>query len=449
VATVSIAAFLLPDVARFAALVPRQVVRGEVWRLVSWPFVTRGPITGVAILGMLYGIARQLAPERPFLRTLLAIILGAALLQTAAAFVLEELGLLSFGGWEGPVPVLLGLLVVWARLDPGRPASAWLPLTRATAAAVVALATRLGGSMGLLAMLVGWTLTRKEAALRRMWLLARDWWSAPMAVRRGVSEEFLVGALSLYVRRWRLLILPLVTLTFTIMLARVLLERGFGRHAVYAGLFQFLFEWFWMIPFMSGVLGHALGVVRGHGSEGEGALRSVIRGLPRVGATATIVGLLALALGLMAYVLAIVLVAYFSPEVVSSDRTGDAVVAGATTWVHLFAPLLGFVVLVPFVLAPLVAEAEGVAGPLRAMARSRGLVRQRRLLVWLVYGATAVGPAILLAMETLTAHDELLKVVAEAVVALTFNAIGELAVILLYLELRIRDGAPVRVTATA
>lgn len=118
----------LSGVAGWLVLSPAAVWEGEVWRLVTWPFVEGDPLGLLFAALTLYGFGRDLAWAWGTRRLLLTWLgFGAA---SGLAVVLLSL-LLPLPGAAGPWPVLLALLVAWGLLFPERQMSIWglLPLS--------------------------------------------------------------------------------------------------------------------------------------------------------------------------------------------------------------------------------------------------------------------------------------------------------------------------------
>jgi membrane associated rhomboid family serine protease len=105
----------------FAAFVPALVLRGEVWRLVTWPFVEgRDPLSLIFGALTLYWFGRDLTwawGPRRFLVTFLAIAGLSAAATTLLSLVVAPLG---DRVWLGAWPVLSALIVGWAMLFPER-----------------------------------------------------------------------------------------------------------------------------------------------------------------------------------------------------------------------------------------------------------------------------------------------------------------------------------------
>ena len=101
-------------------LVPGAVLRGQLWRLVTWPFLEGEPIGLLFACLMLYWIGRDLVyawGERAFLLRFAAIAAGAGALTTALSFLLPGV---SHGAYAGTWAVLDGLIVAWGLLHRGR-----------------------------------------------------------------------------------------------------------------------------------------------------------------------------------------------------------------------------------------------------------------------------------------------------------------------------------------
>jgi len=175
----------------WAVLAPQAIVRGQVWRLVTWPFIEAEPLGLIFGLVMLWQFGSQLAydwGEARFLSTFLLLAFGAGLVTVAMAMLLPPFaGVAYVGMW----PVVDALLVMWALRYPDRQLSFWgvLPMTGRTLAILVVAGTVVyalaaGGLGGLVAftphfaaLLLGWALTRARLGLPlRRWKLAwRDY----------------------------------------------------------------------------------------------------------------------------------------------------------------------------------------------------------------------------------------------------------------------------------
>jgi membrane associated rhomboid family serine protease len=105
--------------ARWTALEPSRIFRGEVWRLVTWPFIEAGPISLVITCVFIYRFGSDLAHtwgERKLVRFSTHILVGAAVV-TCLLNALVGGHAAHLGGWA--VPDLL--VIAWARQFPDRP----------------------------------------------------------------------------------------------------------------------------------------------------------------------------------------------------------------------------------------------------------------------------------------------------------------------------------------
>jgi membrane associated rhomboid family serine protease len=111
---------VLTGLATWGAFVPALVLRGQLWRLVTWVFFERDPISLLFGALMLYWFGRDLCwawGPRRFLGTYLALAAGSAVATTALALAVPQL---AGGAWAGAWAVLSALIVAWAMLFPER-----------------------------------------------------------------------------------------------------------------------------------------------------------------------------------------------------------------------------------------------------------------------------------------------------------------------------------------
>lgn len=183
-------------VADAAVLAPELVKRGELWRLVTWPFVQRDVFALLFTGFMLWSLGQQLSyawSERRFVTRFLAYTAGAGVGTTLLSFVFEGASAPHLGAW----PVVNALIVAWAMLFPDRQVNLWgiLPVTGKTLALLVVFGTLLaavmsGGLRGfgsfaphLVAIAIAWTQARGLGG-RRFGRQARQWWAERDAKRR-------------------------------------------------------------------------------------------------------------------------------------------------------------------------------------------------------------------------------------------------------------------------
>jgi membrane associated rhomboid family serine protease len=177
------------DLQRAAALSPVMIARGQVWRLVTWPFVQQDPFDLLFGALMLYWLAQQLGfvwSERRFLSRFF----GYAVFASLAATLLGQVWAPASGVYYGIWPVANALIVSWAMLFPDRQVNIWgvLPLTGKVAALLVVGGTLLygiaqGGLAGigryvphLAAIALAFALAR-GLGVGRPWRDARAWWA--------------------------------------------------------------------------------------------------------------------------------------------------------------------------------------------------------------------------------------------------------------------------------
>jgi membrane associated rhomboid family serine protease len=109
-----------PPLFELAALSPADVWRGEVWRLVTWPWVESGPIALILAIVFLLWFGRDVAAEmgsRPFLR-----LFGGALLFAAVCTCLIARidGAVFEQRYLGTWPLATAVLVAWGLWFPHR-----------------------------------------------------------------------------------------------------------------------------------------------------------------------------------------------------------------------------------------------------------------------------------------------------------------------------------------
>ncbi len=183
------------------ALLPDLIVRGEVWRLVTWPFVQpRADIFGLFFGGLvLWQMGQQLpylwGGEGRFLQRFLLFTLAASVGATLVSRVWPVAAAQHLGVW----PVADALLLSWAMMNPGAQISLMmvLPVTGRTFALLLVAGTALygvavGGIPGLALMVphfsalgAAWLLgTGRLPSGRRFRLGLRDWWLEQQLRRR-------------------------------------------------------------------------------------------------------------------------------------------------------------------------------------------------------------------------------------------------------------------------
>jgi membrane associated rhomboid family serine protease len=176
---------------------PEAVLRGQFWRLLTWPFVQRDPMSLLFGGYMLYWVGQQLAfvwSEERFLLRFLGYAVFASVATSVVALLWAPLrDLQHVGIW----PVANAMLVSWAMLYPDRQLNFWgvLPLTGRATAWLVLGGTILwgisaGGLVGILsftphlfALAAAWVASR-GLGVRGPWRDARMWWAERDAKRR-------------------------------------------------------------------------------------------------------------------------------------------------------------------------------------------------------------------------------------------------------------------------
>jgi len=171
---------------QLSALAPTAVQRGEVWRLVTWPFVQDDPLTLLFGGFILWTFGQQLSfvwSERRLVWRFFETVLGAGLLTTLLAMFWEPAARPHLGIW----PVANALLFAWAMIHPDRQLNIWgvLPVTGRTLALLVVFGTVLyglasGGLSGigffaphLFAIAIAWVRSRGPGG---GWRRAKTWW---------------------------------------------------------------------------------------------------------------------------------------------------------------------------------------------------------------------------------------------------------------------------------
>jgi hypothetical protein len=121
--------------AALLALSPVDILSGELWRLVSWPFVQNDPFGLIFVALMFWWLAPQLMwgwGERRFWLRLLGITVGAAVVPALLALVWPGARVPHVGAW----PVMNAMLVAWAMRVPDAQVNIWgvVPVTARTLA---------------------------------------------------------------------------------------------------------------------------------------------------------------------------------------------------------------------------------------------------------------------------------------------------------------------------
>jgi membrane associated rhomboid family serine protease len=116
----SIIAALDRAFAAWASFIPSRILGGEVWRLLTWPFVADGPLSLVVTCVAIYKFGNELVvrwSDRRLQRFMTEVLLGAGGLTTLVVFVLGSPFIVRFGGYV----VVDVLVIAWARQFPERP----------------------------------------------------------------------------------------------------------------------------------------------------------------------------------------------------------------------------------------------------------------------------------------------------------------------------------------
>lgn len=127
----------VPEVASLLALLPGALLAGQVWRLVTYPFVNISILSVLWDLLLVWSFGSEIEPRwgsRRFALFLLLASASAALLGVLFAWILPRS---PFGG-SGFAPPLVALIVAWTLEGPSLPTSFFgvLPMTRLGFAAI-------------------------------------------------------------------------------------------------------------------------------------------------------------------------------------------------------------------------------------------------------------------------------------------------------------------------
>ncbi|HYG67244.1 MAG TPA: rhomboid family intramembrane serine protease [Anaeromyxobacteraceae bacterium] len=177
----------------YAAFYPDAILRGELWRLVTWVFVQDHPMTLLFGGFMVWSFGGQLSyvwGERRFVLRFLGYTAGAAVLATLVALVWPAANVPHLGLW----PTVNALLASWALIYPSQQVNIWgvLPLTGRTLALLVAFGTVLYGVFAgfgafllhLCALGIAWGMASQGLAFRRTTRRWQGWWADREARRR-------------------------------------------------------------------------------------------------------------------------------------------------------------------------------------------------------------------------------------------------------------------------
>jgi len=110
------------------ALIPEAVWRGQIWRLVTWPFILGGPLALIFTCIALYTFGTDLLIQwggRRYLRYLGGVVLVAGVGTCLAALALP-------GAWEMPqlggMVLIDAIVIAWARQFPDSPVQVYFVL---------------------------------------------------------------------------------------------------------------------------------------------------------------------------------------------------------------------------------------------------------------------------------------------------------------------------------
>ncbi len=101
------------------ALIPSRVLHGEVWRLVTWPFIEPGPTTLFITVLATYKFGTELAfrwGDQLLQRFMIYVVLAAAIGTCLLALVAGQRYMPHLGGWA----VADALVIAWARQFPDK-----------------------------------------------------------------------------------------------------------------------------------------------------------------------------------------------------------------------------------------------------------------------------------------------------------------------------------------
>jgi membrane associated rhomboid family serine protease len=174
----------------WAVLAPGLLLRGELWRLMSWAFVQDQPLTLIFGGLALYSFGLQLAHDwsQPrFLWTFLGLAAGASAVTLLVALVVPAANQPHLGMW----PVVNALILMWALRFPEQQLNFWgiIPLTGRTVVLLLVFGTVLyglaqGGIAGLFAftphfaaLAIGFGLSNGRLPTRRWRMQWSDFWS--------------------------------------------------------------------------------------------------------------------------------------------------------------------------------------------------------------------------------------------------------------------------------
>jgi membrane associated rhomboid family serine protease len=167
------------------ALLPEAVWHGQVWRLVTWPFIQAGPLSLMFACVVLYVFGSDLLASwnpRRYLRYIAAIVLIAGVGTSLIALVLPA-------AWDlphlGGMVVGDALVIAWARQFPDQPVSLYFVLLlrgRALVSVIVAITVLFAVFHGIASMLpelLGITaaLLHLNRSARRRWLKIKLAWT--------------------------------------------------------------------------------------------------------------------------------------------------------------------------------------------------------------------------------------------------------------------------------
>jgi membrane associated rhomboid family serine protease len=128
----------VPEAAALLVLVPGAVLVGQVWRLVTYPFVNFSILTVLFDLLLIWSFGSEIEPRWGSRRFAAFLALSSALAGVLGILAAVLLPASPFGGGAGLSPPLIALIVAWTLEGPSQPTNFFgiLPMTRVGFAAI-------------------------------------------------------------------------------------------------------------------------------------------------------------------------------------------------------------------------------------------------------------------------------------------------------------------------